>query len=185
MMNEDSNSHDAHRPTGSIGRVGEASPSTGASCPVATDAALALPTVGRVVKIDGERYRALAHVDGRLLLAHVANGSIYLQEESTPGDLRMPRVAVWEDLVRSGRVEPVPTRTVASDPVPPVADTPTEKGNVQCDLLDRAGVPNGAKAMAIWLHVNWSPSLAATYGPHDSVHTLRRWRRLRRTKGVA
>jgi hypothetical protein len=184
MMKNDHNSHDAHRPTGSTGRTEGAFSSTVAPWSVAVNGTLALPAVGSVVRIDGERYRVLAHIDGRLLLAHVANGSIYLQQEDTSGDLRIPPVAVWQDLVRSGRAEPVPSRTVASDPDPPVPDTPTEKVGLQCDLLDRAGVANGAKAMAIWLHANWGPSLEATYGPHDSVHTLRRWRRLRRKGGT-
>ena len=54
---------------------------------------------------------------------------------------------------------------------------------LQAALLDAFGVAVGDKAQAIFLHAVWTPERARRHGPMINVHTLRRWRRLRRLAG--
>ena len=42
--------------------------------------------------------------------------------------------------------------------------------------LDAARVPNGTKAIAIWLHRHWDDDLVARWGPHANPHTVKKWR---------
>lgn len=45
-----------------------------------------------------------------------------------------------------------------------------------CDLLDELNVPNGAKAIAIALHLHWSEEHRARFGEPANPSTVKRWR---------
>ncbi|WP_168371491.1 hypothetical protein [Sphingomonas sp. Leaf257] len=139
----------------------------------------AVPAAGRLVRLYDELYRVLAHVDGRLMMAHLRTNVIYLVEEGAAGDLRLPPFSLWIDLTRSGhaKVMPMAEREDRSECHP--RDVEAARISLQCDMLDAADIPLGTKCMEIWLHRHWTPDLVAMHGPHDSAHTLRRWRRMR------
>jgi hypothetical protein len=145
----------------------------GSATPVASTP---VPPAGSLASLDREMHRVVAHIGRRLLLAHVATNAIFLVQEGTRGDLRLPTREVWIDLVEAGRAEVVRSDMPAEEPT----ESSASKISLQCDMLDAAGVPLGAKAMSIWLHANWGPDIESGWGPHDSVHTLRFWRRERR-----
>ncbi|MBB4087075.1 hypothetical protein [Sphingomonas carotinifaciens] len=139
-----------------------------------------VPPAGSLASLDREMHRVVAHIGRRLLLANVATNTIFLVQEGARGDLRLPTRKVWIDLVEAGRAE-----VVRSDaPVEEPAESSAAKVSLQCDMLDAAGVPLGAKAMDIWLHRHWTSDLIARWGPHDSVHTPRFWRRERRREAT-
>ncbi|MDY0957765.1 hypothetical protein SOM26_03605 [Sphingomonas sp. CFBP8993] len=135
-----------------------------------------VPPAGSLVSLDREMHRVVAHIGRRLLLAHVATSTIFLVQEGARGDLRLPTRQMWIDLVAAGRAAVVRSDMPAEEPT----ESSAAKISFQCDMLDAAGVPLGAKAMSIWLHANWGPDIESRWGPHDSVHTLRFWRRERR-----
>lgn len=58
-----------------------------------------------------------------------------------------------------------------------------EKTLLQVLMLDDADVPNGFKAISIFLFENWTGSLLERFGPHDSPHTISNWRATRGSPG--
>lgn len=51
-----------------------------------------------------------------------------------------------------------------------------ERVAAHCDLLDELNVPNGAKAIAIALHLHWSGEHRARFGEPANPSTVKRWR---------
>lgn len=165
------------RKGGAVKPVGRVDPSLAGESSIER---LPLPSAGSLVRLDSETHRVVAHVGRRLLLSHVATSAIYLVQEGARGDLRLPSRKVWFGLVEAGRAEAVqPTAQGAES-----SGSDGSKISLECDMLDAARVPLGTKAMEIWLHANWTADLVARWGPHDSAHTLRFWRRERRRQGA-
>jgi hypothetical protein len=73
----------------------------------------------------------------------------------------------------------------ASDEAAADIDFATERMRIELDLLDRAGVRNGTKAIWLWLAANWSEDLRRRFGDFDDPATIKRWRtELRRLHGA-
>lgn len=140
----------------------------------------ALPVANQSLSVDGEGHRMLGYLETgtadpeqrRMLLVPVR---LPLSPLLMAGDdgLSLPTVAFVRDLLRTGRA-----RLLADAAGPAAGERSDEAGRIaaQCDLLDAAGVPNGFKAISIWLHRHWRGPLAERFGDHADPHTLRRWR---------
>lgn len=84
------------------------------------------------------------------------------------------------------RAEPAADAGCGEDPLVkfirdhPLADASAHDATastlLQCDALDRFGVPNGAKAISIWMWRRWTPEIAKLHGSARPAPTLRRWR---------
>lgn len=140
---------------------------------------------GDSVLIDGQPHRLLAVVGLRMLLVHIVTSTLFLVCNAS-AVVGLPDREDLRALEEQGRLA---AHNTDGAPLPsslsPHPDQPgeVEKINLGCDLLDAAGVSNGAKAISIWLHANWRGELAERFGPHSNVHALRRWRSLRARKG--
>ena len=127
--------------------------------------------LGGILALDGEQHRVLAILGNRVLLASVATDRIYL-EQSSDSAIGLPLRSRIAEMTAAGRVRCVPS---------PAAPDRAPSGLVaQIDMLDRAKVPNGAKAIAIFLHRNWTADMRERYGDHDDPATLKRWRTVAR-----
>ena len=132
------------------------------------------PKLNILVRIDGVELRLLGLLPAHFVM--VTNHPpfvLYMAagEDGLPGLL--PR-SDWTRLVAADRATILPP----ADARPPVDDA--AKVVAQCALLDAAEVPQGNKAIAIWLHLNWSPDLQRRFGAPSNPSTLRRWRAQRR-----
>lgn len=129
------------------------------------------PRVGGLVDVDRLPHRILAIVRRRVLAVHAASGAVYL----APDDelvLALPTIELWQRMVGSGRIVDAGTGNR-------VEGGRAEGIIAQCDLLDGAGVGNGCKAIAIYMHANWRGELVRRFGPASPAATLKRWRTLR------
>lgn len=60
------------------------------------------------------------------------------------------------------------------------SETAMARMDAHCDLLDSLGVANGAKAIAIALHANWTDAHRTRFGEAANPSTVKRWRTARR-----
>ena len=135
------------------------------------------PPCGSEVRVRSSHLRLVGTAGSKLILSHSTPPyGLYLVPDFEGCPSLMTNVQ-WSELVRRGEAEVLPAFEKRVD-----APNPVRKLIMQVDLLDAAGVANGAKAIAIWLHRNWTPDLVATWGPHDNVHTIRKWRAGNRTQ---
>jgi len=138
-----------------------------------------LPPLGAIVRIWHDRLRMLGVSAHALVLATEAPPfHLYLVPDANgaPGLVSFGR---WRELRAIGAAE---VMTISPDPVeradePATAD---ERLSMTCGMLDAAHVPNGRKAIAIYLHQHWSEDLRRRFGEPDNPNTLRRWRVRRR-----
>lgn len=137
-----------------------------------------LPVEGELVRIDRQPHRVLAVIGDRVLLVHVVSQMVYLVRDQD-GGIALPDAGHWNELVGHGRASTAAGTSRQATLADNGDDPDTAKLRLQIDMLEAAGVPNGDKAMAIWLAAHWTPSLKARFGEHSNVHTLRRWRVLR------
>lgn len=120
------------------------------------------------VRIHGCSLRVLGHAADKLVIASTAPPfSLFLLPDKD-GVPALVSFDLFERLRMEGAAE-----TASTPAVPRTGGV--EKLMVQLDMLQAAEVPLGTKAIAIWMHRNWSADLAARYGEPDSPHTLRRW----------
>ncbi|UYY58003.1 hypothetical protein [Sphingomonas sp. S2-65] len=139
-------------------------PPSGRSCEVAP------PPCGSEIRIRSSRLRLVGRAGFNLILAHSTPPyGLYLVADRD-GCPSLMTCSQWSELALVGEAEVLPAMRSCQAP------DPTLKLLTQVELLDAAGVKNGAKAIAIWLHRHWTGDLLATWGPHDNVHTIRKWR---------
>jgi hypothetical protein len=137
-----------------------------------TDAATQVcePKLNDLVRIDDAKLRVLGLMQGRLILvSHQPPFVLYMNggSDGLPG---LPMLDDWKAMVAANRAAIVPP---AEDRLEP---DDVEKVVEVCALLDAAHVPQGNKAIAVWLHRNWSADLQRRFGTPSSPSTLRRWR---------
>jgi hypothetical protein len=122
------------------------------------------------VCIGGSWLRGIGYIEDLILLMHVRPPYqlfLYPTEAGAPAHLTKKRLA---QLLEAGVALVVPLSIDEEE------SDATERLIATCDLLDAAGVKNGAKAIDIWLHANWSADLMRRYGHFDNAHTIKRWR---------
>lgn len=134
------------------------------------------PPLGSEVRIDSCHLRMLGLATTSLVLAYASPPhALFLMPDQDGVPALVSQDLFWL-LAAEGRAE------VLTFPKPANRrqDASTRLATT-CDLLEAAGVRNGTKAIAIWLHRNWSADLKARFGEPDNPHTIRRWRSLRIT----
>jgi hypothetical protein len=136
-----------------------------------------LPHPGSVVRVWNQSLRFLGIATDRLVLATTNSPfALFLVPDANgvPGLMERARFA---DLVHSGQAKvlaAVPDMHGSdADEVTAIA---AERLMVECEMLDAAGVPQGTKAIDIFIHDHWSDALRARFGEPDNPHTIRRWR---------
>lgn len=135
-----------------------------------------IPAEGSIVRIGRDRLRMLGVSTDALILATAEPPfHLYLvpDEHGTPSLIRFER---WRRWLRSGAAQ------ILSHG-PPVAERPIERPTrpdenlaAQIRVLNDARVPNGAKAIAVYLHQHWGEDLVRRFGEALDPNTLRRWR---------
>lgn len=145
------------------------------------------------VGTDRADYLYLGHSAGWPYLVHAETGRPF-HVRAGDGAARPPSDRELDDLEASGAVTRVvqvrhggasfPGETSHSEVGQAVAlDARVEKTLLQVTMLDDAAVPNGFKAISIFLFENWTGSLLERFGTYDSPHTIRNWRATRGSTG--
>ncbi len=136
------------------------------------------PRLNDLVRIDDAKLRVLGLLQDRLILvSHQPPFVLYMSggRDGLPG---LPMLADWKALVAANRAAIIPPAEERQEP------DDVEKVVELCALLDAARVPQGNKAIAVWLHRNWSTDLQRRFGSPSSPSTLRRWRARQRAGAV-
>ena len=121
---------------------------------------------GSILEIFGVGHRILAVVRKRVFAADLTSHHIYL-EQDVDGSIQLPTVASIGRMIELGQAVPV---------IGNVEPSATERMRKQIEMLDAAQVPQGDKAIWIFLANNWTPTLEAQFGRHDEPWKIRRWR---------
>lgn len=133
----------------------------------ADDPAITSIDAGTLLRMLGSLHRVLALLDGRVLLMDVRSHHAFLIQEDD-GSLQLPRIALVEEMVRSGKATPAGH----GDPDP----SSSQRMRTQIAMLDAAEVPQGEKSIFIHLATHWTQDLEARFGPFDDAAKIRRWR---------
>lgn len=130
---------------------------------------------GALIDLLGSRHRILAVIGERVLATDVATHHPYLIQDED-GSIQLPRLANLTAMIERGEAGFAEAGVEASA---------TDRMRAQIELLDRAGVAQGDKAIWIHLAMHWTPTLEARFGPYDQPWKVRRWRSaLRRAAAV-
>jgi len=121
---------------------------------------------GSVIEINGKGHRIVAVIKKRVLAADLRTHHIYLVQDGD-GSLQLPKVSLMHEMIERGHAVAV------TELVEPSA---TERMRVQIEMLDAAAVPQGDKAIWIFMATHWTPALEAAFGHHDEPWKIRRWR---------
>lgn len=116
-------------------------------------------------------HRLLAMVGDTVILIDIADHRFHLVQRED-GAISLPSVGKVREMLETGAMRPV-------DPNP-TGKADTRRLNAEFGLLEAAGVPNGEKAIAIFMHAVWDDDLRQQYGDHDEPATIRKWRTARR-----
>ena len=149
-----------------------------------------------VIEIRGAPHKLLpGPVPGRLVLLNGRTGMPYMTEDED-GERGLLTPAGFDEMLRTGDIVIVdPPSAIAArrlaasaewtvEEIEEEIDPAARKRLVECEVLDDAGVPNGAKAIAEALARLWTPELAGKYGEADNPHTIKRWRSERGKPGL-
>ena len=134
-----------------------------------------IPPLGLLIRISNQSLRFLGIATDRLVLASKDPPfALFLVPDANgvPGLIERARFA---ELLRSGEAEVLPAvRPVRSPSAEEATTIAAERLMVECEMLDAAGVPQGTKAIDIFIHDHWSDDLRARFGEPDNPHTIRR-----------
>lgn len=138
------------------------------------------------IELDGIRHQFKGRASGRLELIDPVTGDCFCAPDEN-GVLRPITDEQFEDLLRAGRAKVL--KRGSADPKraendlaewtieqASLLDPQVPKKLVQCQMLDDVGVPNGRKAIAIFLAEHWKEKFVAKWGDHDAPATIERWR---------
>lgn len=121
--------------------------------------------------VHGRPHRHLATVAKAVLLSDVASHHLYLVQHPD-GRIGPPDTDQVDRMIDAGQIARIDDLTRD--------DTGVERMGIELSLLDGAGVRNGEKSIAIFLHAVWDEDLRRRYGDHDEPATIRRWRTAQR-----
>lgn len=121
---------------------------------------------GAIIDMIGSRYRIVAHVKRRVLASDLRTHHPFLIQ-APDGSIQLPTVRSIREMMDRGEAVPV---TILGKPCP------TERMSETIGMLEAANVPQGEKAIWIFLATHWTAALEARFGPHDPPWKIRKWR---------
>ena len=116
-------------------------------------------------------HRLLGRVGDRVMLIDVADHRFHLVQQED-GTIGLPSIGKVRRMLATDEMRRV-------DPIP-AANVDIERLDAEVGLLEAAGVRNGEKAIAIFMHAVWDDDLRRRFGDHDEPATIRKWRTARR-----
>jgi hypothetical protein len=116
-------------------------------------------------------HRLLATVADRAMIIDAANHHVHLMQQPD-GSIGLPTLEQVREMLASGVMRPIHSNSASG--------TVQERRRILLDMMDAAGIRNGVKSIAIFLHAVWDEDLRRRYGDHDEPATIRKWRTARR-----
>ncbi|MGA1799322.1 hypothetical protein VH567_11145 [Sphingomonas sp. 4RDLI-65] len=129
---------------------------------------------GAIIDMIGSRYRIVAHVRRRVLASDLRTHHPFLIQ-APDGSIQLPTLRSIREMMDRGEAVPV---TALGEPCA------TERMGVTIKMLNAADVPQGEKAIWIFLATHWTAALEARFGPHDPPWKIRKWRAALRKAAV-
>ncbi len=105
------------------------------------------------------------------MIIDAANHHVHLMQQPD-GSIGLPTLEQVREMLASGVMRPIDLTSASG--------TDDERRLILMDMMDAAGIRNGEKAIAIFLHAVWDEDLRQRYGNHDDPATIRKWRTARR-----